>query len=495
MPDHEPTLKARTAHTLKWNLVDRLSAQILYAVTGIILARLLSQEDFGLVGAVLVFQAFASLLVDSGFSSALLQRKSPTHDDYSTVLWFNIILSIVLYVGLYFAAPFIADCFQGDVRLIPLSRVMFVSIIINAATIVQVNRLMKRMDVRMVAISNTAGLIAGGAIGIILALNDYGAWAIVWQTLTLSAVKAIVLWLTQHWWPSTVMSIRILKSYFRIGSRMMLTSFLNTIFINLYSFFVGNRAGMASLGYYTQSDKWSKMGIMSVYQVLTSSFLPVLADVQDDRERFNRVSVKINRFTSFLVFPAFIGLIAIATPLFHGLFGTKWDASIVLFQLLLVRGIFTVFIGYYNNVLLALGHARTIMWMEVLRDTVAIIALVITLPVLAESRGTDIVWGIRVMLYGQILASLLTWAVTLVYVSRLSSRPVFAYIGDMIPYVALSIVMAIIIVLINSIGMNDYLTLAVTIIAGATIYLGIGHMSHSVIQREALGYILGRNKQ
>ena len=136
------SLKGKVASTLTWNAVDKVASQVLYAVTGIILARLLSQEDFGLVGAMLVFQAFASLFIDSGFSSALIQRKAPTREDYSTVLWFNIGLAVVIYVILYLSAPAIAWCFDNDARLIPMSRVMFLSFIVNATAIVQTNRLM-----------------------------------------------------------------------------------------------------------------------------------------------------------------------------------------------------------------------------------------------------------------------------------------------------------------------------------------------------------------
>ena len=162
------TLKSRTANSLKWNLVDRVATQVLYAVTGIVLARELSQEDFGLVGALLVFQAFASLLVDSGFSYALIQRKRPTRLDYSTVLWFNIFVAVAAYALLYVAAPLIAGLFQHDMRLVPLSRVLFLALILNASAIVQTNRLMKAMDVRMVALSNSLGLILGGVAGICL---------------------------------------------------------------------------------------------------------------------------------------------------------------------------------------------------------------------------------------------------------------------------------------------------------------------------------------
>ncbi len=490
----DQSLKTRTARTLKWNVIDRVAAQVLYAVTGIILANLLSPQDFGLVGAVLVFQAFASLLVDSGFSSALIQRKEPTRADYSTVLWFNLSIATAIYIILYYCAPLIADCFQGDRRIIPLSRVMFLTFILNALSIVQVNRLTKRMDMKPVAVADTVGLAAGAAAGIWLALDGQGAWAIVWQSIANAAVKAIVLWSTQRWLPLPVFSWKILRSYFSIGSRMMFTSFLNTVFLNLYSFFIGNRVGMVSLGYYTQSDKWSKMGIMSVYQVLTSSFLAALSAVQDDPERFNRVSAKMNRFTSYIIFPAVCFLVALASPLFHLLFDTKWDPSVILFQLLLVRGIFTVFIGYYNNVLLALGHARTIMWMEILRDGVAIAALVATLPYLAVSLPEDPVYGLTVMLWGQLGASALTCAVTLRIVSRLTSRPVRQYLADMAPYVALSLVIAFVMWFTRTFIISPSLSCAVLSAEAVILYAGINYLSGSRIQRDVFAFICGSKK-
>lgn len=490
----ESTLKIKTARSVKWNVIDRVSAQVLYAITGIILARELSQEEFGLVGAVMVFQAFASLLVDSGFSSALIQRKSPTQQDYSTVLWFNLSLSAGLYLILFFSAPLIAACFQGDERIIPLSRVMFLTLILNASSIVQVNRLMKQMNVRMVAISNTVGLLVGGIIGIWMAYAGYGAWAIVWQSIALYSVKSAILWVSQRWMPSAIFSMSILRSYFNIGSRMMITSFLNTLFLNIYSFFIGNRVGMASLGYYTQSDKWSKMGIMSLSQVLTSSFVPALSAVQDQRERFKNMCAKMNRFTAYIVFPAFFGLIIMAQPIFHGLFGTKWDPSVILFQLLLIRGIFTVFIGYYNNVLLALGKARIIMWMEVLRDSVALIALVATLPYLAESRQDNIVWGLEILLYGQLAASALTWIVTLFMTARATERGISAFLIDKIPYFVLGGIAATIAWLAGGLFTNPFAIIAIEVGVGSAIFFGISHITGSVIQREVFGYVLGRFK-
>jgi len=492
MSDSGESLKTRTANTLKWNVIDRVSAQVLYAVTGVVLARLLPVADFGLVSAVLVFQAFASLLVDSGFSYALLQKKDPTQADYSTVLWFNMSVACTIYIILFFSAPFIADVFQGDRRLIPISRVMFLSFIINASAIVQTNRLMKQMDVKMVAISNSLGLVIAGVVGIGLALADYGAWAIVWQAIALSAAKSLVLWTTQRWMPQLEFSWTSIRSFFNIGSRMMFTSFLNTLFQNVYSFFIGNRAGMVPLGYYGQSDKWSKMGIMSLYQVITSSFLPTLSAVQDDDDRFLRACSKMSRLTAYLLFPAILGLMAMATPIFHTLFGSKWDPSIILFQLLLFRGIFTILTGLYNNFLLARAHARTIMWMEVLRDTVAIIALIATLPFISDTKPGNPVWGLELMFWGQIGSSAITFAVTMIYTAKLIGADILRLLGDLAPYLVLTLLIIPVMTAAGWLADSPMLTLIIEAVVALGLYLGINKLAGSNIQKEVLGYLLKR---
>lgn len=280
----EAGLKLKTARTLKWNTIDKFSSQVLYAVTGIVLANVVSKEEFGIVGAILVFQAFASLLIDSGFSTALIQRKNPNNSDYSTVFWFNMGVSVALYAVLWFCAPWIDALFHAGGRLVPLSRVMFLTFILNAAAIVQTNRLMKQMTVKMVAVSNVIGLTVSGIVGVWLALSGYGAWAIVWQSIVLAAVKSGILWLSSSWKPSAEFSMSSLRSIFSVGAGVMASSFLNTIFQNIYSCIIGAHYNLVQLGNYSQADKWSKMGVMSLSQVFTASFLPLLSAKQDDRQ-------------------------------------------------------------------------------------------------------------------------------------------------------------------------------------------------------------------
>jgi len=493
MSDSNTPLKTLTARSVKWNLIDRLSTQVLYGVTGIILARLLSQEDFGLVGAILVFQAFASLMVDSGFSYALIQRKNPSRLDYSTVLWFNLAVATILYVLLFAGAPLIADCFQGDQRLVPLSRVMFLSFILNASAIVQTNRLMKRMDVRMVAVSNAAGLVAGAVAGIWLAMAGWGAWAIVWQNIAINAVKSAVLWFTSGWMPVIRFSWKSLRGFFSVGSSMMASSFLNVLFQNIYTFFIGNRAGLVPLGYYTQADKWSKMGVTSISQVLTSSFLPALSAVQDDDERFSRASQKMNRFTAYILMPAMGFLIVMAGPVFHCLFGVKWDASIPLFRLLLLRGVFTVLTALYNNYLIARAMSKAVVAMEVLRDGAAMLLLLAALPFIALSTPHNVVYGIELLLYGQLLASVVAWGVMTVKVARVTRRPLLCFLYDNVPYIAETLFIGVVMWAESLVIDNCWYLLPVQGCTAIVLYVGVNRMLNSVIQREILDYLRGRS--
>ena len=428
---NEASLKLKTARTLKWNTIDRLASQVLYGVVGVVLANVLSQEDFGLVGALLVFQAFAIIFADSGFGAALLQQKNPTEEDYSTVFWFNLVVSVAIYMLLWFGAPLIADIFQGDRRLIPLSKAMFLTFVLNALAIVQINRLMKRMDVKMIAVSNLVGQVAGGGAGIALALFGYGAWALVWQSVIMAGVKTGILWATGGWRPMWIWSRDSFRKIWRIGFSVFSSTMLNTIFLNIYSFVIGAAYSLRSLGVYTQADKWSKMGSASLSQVLTASFVPVLSRVQDNAEDFRRYVRKINRFTGFIVFPAMIGLAAVGSNLFHSLFGEKWDAAIILFQILVIRGIFVVLVSLYSNYMLAKGYGKRLFMIEIIKDGAIAVAILATI---FEGSVDLLVWG-------QLWASVAAWIVIVVMTSRAIGYSLRGMVGDLVPFLGAALLM------------------------------------------------------
>ena len=476
-------LKLKTARTLKWNTLDRISSQVLYAVTGIVLANVLTKEEFGLVGAVMVFQAFASLFVDSGFSGALIQRKAPTDTDYSTVLYFNLGVSVLIYCILWLSAPLIDSLFNAGGALVPLARVMFLTFVLNATAIVQTNRLMKQMNVRMIAVSNAVGLVVSGATGIILALQGYGAWAIVWQSIVLSAVKSGLLWATSRWRPQATFSMASLRSIFAVGVGIMTSSFLNTVFQNIYSFIIGTYYNLANLGCYTQADKWSKMGVTSLSQTVTASFLPVLSGCQDDRPRFHRMMAKTNRFTAYVAMPCLVLLVLLSEAIFHTLFGTKWDEAIVLFQLLAARGIFVVLTSLYTTQITAIGAARKLVESEVVKDVLTVAAIIATIP-----------FGIEWLVGGQVIAAAVCFVYSQWLVARTTGYRVAAMLTEIAPYAAITLISAVPAAAVAYFvpQLHTVAMILAQTVAFAVPYVAINAMLHSRIQHDVLSYALGR---
>lgn len=428
----DSALKSRTASTLKWNSIDRIATQALYGVSGIFLANLLSKEDFGLVGVLAVFQAFAILFVDSGFGSALLQKKHPGEDDYSTVFWFNLAVSIAVYGVLFFCAPAIARFF-GNGQLVAMSRVMFLTFVLTGLGIVQTNRMMKRMDVKQIAIADLMALSLSAAAGIWLALAGFGAWAIVWQSVALAAIKSAWLWLTGRWCPGFVFSRRSIRDIRHIGLSVFISQFFNTLFLNIYQFVIGRWYSLAQLGVYTQADKWSKMGSASLSQILTSSFVPLLAGVQDDRATFHRYMQRIDRFAALLAIPALTVLAACGGAVFHSLFGIKWDVAVPLFQLLCLRGIGVVFISLYSNFMMSLGKGREIVEVEIVKDATTAVALLATVFSLS----------LDVLVWGQVAATAATWIASALLASRTTGYPLSGFLLDLFPFISAAAVAAL----------------------------------------------------
>lgn len=476
-----PSLKLKTARTLKWNTIDRVSSQVVFALVGIVLANVIPKADFGLVGALAIFQAFAIIFVDSGFGAALLQKEKPTEEDYSTVFWFNLAVSIFLYLLLYACGPLIADLFH-DNRLEPLSKVMFLTFVVNGLAIVQTNRLMKRMDVKMIAVSDLIGLGISGVIGIWMALEDCGAWALVAQQLSLAATKTLILWFTGHWLPKAVFCMASLRQIWSVGISVFSSSMLNTICLNIYNFIIGVFYGMVPLGVYTQAEKWSKMGSASVSQILTSSFVPVLSGAQSDPERYRRYMSRINRFTAFILFPFMLGLTVAGEPIFHTLFGTKWDEAIPLFQILMARGIFIVLLSLYSNYLLGLGRSRALFAAEVVKDASIAVALL----------ATVFLGDITILVWGQLAASLLAWAIVLGITCHTTGITARRMISDLLPFLFAAFAMCAFCIAAGSLTSVPILQLAIEVAIGIGSYILVTKIAGIPELGEAFAYLTGR---
>ncbi|MDE5921643.1 MAG: oligosaccharide flippase family protein, partial [Paramuribaculum sp.] len=246
------------------------------------------------------------------------------------------------------------------------------------------------------------------------------------------------------------------------------------------------------LSYYTQADKWSNMGISSLTAIFTQSFLPALSQFQDDPRRFAASTAKMNRFTSYLLFPCCGLAIIVTTALFHLCFGTKWDAAIYLFQLLMLRGIFTVLSSLYNNYILALGRSRLIIVTELLRDSAALIAIALTWPFIALETTEDPTLGIAILLWGQIGASALTWGVTLIVAARLSGRNAWQFVADSLPYAATALISVTLASMLTWLTGSPLLLTIGQLSIGAALYMGLNKIAGSRIQSEVIDHFRSR---
>lgn len=478
----EKTLKEKTVNALVWNTFDKTFSQITYAVVGIILANTLFPEDFGLIHIITVFSAFLSIFIDSGFTVVLIQRKNITNRDYNTIFFFNLSAAIVLYILLFFLAPLISIWF-GDERLILLSRTMCLTVIIQAFGIVQSSILMRNMHMKAFAISNIVPLLISGTIAVVLALAGYGPWALVAQALALATTRSILLWVQNSWRPRIQFDKTSFMSLYSTGKNMFLTSFTGTLFQNLYPLIIGIWYSIKDLGYYAQADRWSKMGYTALGQALGQSLFPALSSIQDDPERMRRVFGKTNRTAAYLSFPFFLGLIVIATPLFHVLFGTKWDASIPLFQLLLVKGIFFVFTTLMTNYIIAQGKTKTVFHFELMKNGVILLAILLTVRI-----------SIPALVAGQAAAGLIHYIIALIITSRVTQYSIKQQLKDIFPYILIGGSVCALLTLIPMITGNPYWQLVLQITAGFLVYTGINKLLRSTIQQDIFNTIANKIK-
>lgn len=475
-------LKTKTVNALFWNTLDKVFTQLCYAVTGVVLANLLFPEEFALVAVLNVFLAFATIFIDGGFSNALIQKKEVSARDYNTVFFFNLGMGTVIYVVLYLLAPVIAEAFN-DVRLVPLSRVMFLNFIFLSLGLVQSSILMKEMNMRKLSIINVCALVLASAASLALVLGGYGVWSLVAQPVGYSFLRSIGLWVGSSWRPRAEFSIKSLRGFLGFGSHMLLTNLVNTFFRNINPLIISTRYTMTGLGYYSQAEKWSNMGTTALSQIIGYSAFPALSAIQNDEERMQRVFSKIHRTTSYLAFPVFAGLIVVAQPLFNCLFGTKWDASVLLFQLLIIRGFFFIYSSLLNNYLMAMGNTRTIFRLEVVKDVILLVSILLTVRI-----------SISALVIGQVICGGVHYALTVWAVSRHGHYSIRRQMGDVLPFAACAGLMCLLILPLAWLTNMPWLLLPLQVCTGAGAYFMVNKVTRGHIQKEMLETIRGKRK-
>lgn len=411
----------RTLTGLFWNLLERVGVRLIQFLPTIILARLLSPAEFGLVGMLTLFIAIANASLDSGFSAALVQRKKVTALDESSMFYFNLFVGTLLTSALCLAAPWIARFYEQP-ALVALTRGLSLQILINAFGLVQTARLTRQLDFRAQLQANVLAAIASGIVGVAAAYAGWGAWALVAQTLARSLLGVTALWVICDWRPLWAFGWDSLRTMFAFGSRMYLARLTSTFFNNLHQAFIGKVFSAASLGYFSRAASMRSIVVDTTSDTLGRVLFPAMSSIQSDAERLKRASRRAIMLSTLVHFPLMAGLAAAARPLFQVLFTAKWAPAVPYFQLLCASGLFYPLHLINLNILKVKGRSDLVFRLSLAKQGLLIANMVLTYR-----------WGIDAMLAGQLVVTILGYGLTCYYSERMVDYSVREQLADMFP--------------------------------------------------------------
>lgn len=471
------SLKQKTISAMIWNFLERGGSSVLLFVTNLILARLLSPSDFGCIGMLLVFISVSDAIVDGGFGSALIQKKNPTAIDYSTIFYWNLALSVILYGCLFLSAPAIARFYKmpilGDVL-----RLQGLILILNALKLVQDNVLRKQMAFNKIAKINLTSILLGTGLGIILAFRGFGVWSLVAKTLCTGLIQCMVFWGLRNWHPILAFSKKSFKGLFQYGSFMFLNGVTNNLYYNVLSLIIGRSFSATSLGYYTQAKKLEDVPRDTLSSVVVNVTFPVFSEIQDDRVRVQNAAKKCLRMIIAVQFPLMSLLIVVAHPLIKLLLTEKWLPAVTYFQLLCCAGLMTTLFELNINVLKSLGKSMGVFIFETSLRGIGLCFVLL-----------GIHWGVVGMLVSYICVQLISFSCSAVYVGKFTSYGFFKQLKDGLP-----IAVAALVALLAAFGLS-YANLRfgnLLMLMQALLFLGIYLVSCYILKIDELQWLFGK---
>jgi len=352
-------LGRKAAKGTMWASIDRFTVMGVTFVVNLIMARILSVSDYGLIGMICIFTTMSNILVDGGFGNALIHKKHPTQTDFSTIFFWNVGLSVAIYGIIYLCAPLIAGFFHQQV-LVGVTRMLALVIIFNALIIIQVNRLRKQLAFKTLAIVNISAALIGGISGIIMARCGYGVYSLVWSQIIIGATQFVAIFILGHWLPSPTFSMAAFKDLFGFGGYLLAANLLQVFCNNFQNVIIGRRFSATQLGLYSQAQKIDQIVSFQIPQILVQVMFPVYSSLQDDDDRLRNMLAMNMRVVAFAMFPIFTLLILLAEPTFTLLYGARWLGSAPYFQILCCGGFFVALQNINFYAVAAKGKSRTL---------------------------------------------------------------------------------------------------------------------------------------
>lgn len=372
-------LRNKALKGVLWSSIDKAGVKAMSFIVSIVIARILSPSDYGIIGMILVFIAIANIFIDSGMSQALVQRKNRTSADMSTAFYFNIAVAVICYLVLFFSAPLISNFYEVAL-LVPILRILGLNIIISAFATVQRANLLAKLDFRTIAIVHIGGVSVSGAVGIWMAYAGYGVWALVGQQMASTFASTLIFWILGKWHPNAGFSQESFKGLWKFGSKLLATGLVSTIMREIYSVAIGKAYRSAELGYYTRAIQTSDMVAITTNDIINAVTFPILSSLQDDRSRMVDVYSRMLGMTAFCIFPIMTGLAVVASPFISVLLTDKWLPVVPLLQWLCFARMFTPISALNMNILNAMGRSDLFMKLDFSKLPLTIVTMIITIP-------------------------------------------------------------------------------------------------------------------
>lgn len=454
------SLKQKTVKGILWSSLERFSVQGIQFVVMIIMARMLTPNDYGLVGMLAVFIAVSQSLVDSGFSQALIRKQNRTETDNSTVFYFNVAVGFILYGLLFAAAPLIAD-FYNEPQLTAITRIMGLSVLFNSFVVVQRALLTIKIDFETQAKAALSAAIVSGCLGIWMAANEYGVWSIVTQQLTNLGINTILLWILSHWRPHRIYSWKSFHNLFGFGSKLMISGLLGTIYHNIYLIIIGRVFSAADLGYYTRAHQFTDFPSSNVSGIIQRVTYPILCSIQNEDERLSDVYRRFLRLSAFIVFPLMMGLAAVAEPLVLALLKEQWLFAATLISIICFSMMWYPIHSINLNLLQVKGRSDLFLKLEIYKKIVGIVILCITIPM-----------GLIAMCVGSFFSSIIALIINTYYTGKLIKVGFLRQMHDLFPILGLSSSMGgFVYLIIHLISLNPIVELSLGICIGIIYYI------------------------
>ena len=458
------SLKNKTVKGIVWSSIERLSVQGVQFLVMLVIARILDPKDFGLVGMLAIFLAVAQSLIDSGFSQALIRKQNRTETDNSTVFYFNIFISVVLYAIFYLIAPWVS-WFFNEPQLTSLMRVLCVIIIINSFAVVQRAVYTASIDFKTQAKASLIAAVISGGIGITLALSGFGVWTLVVQQLLNAGVNTLMLWAFSKWRPHLAYSWRSFKELFAFGSKLMISGLIDTLYNNLYQIVVGKVFLATSLGHFTQAKTITQLPSSNITNILQRVTYPVLCTLQEDDDMLRKNYRKLLQLSAFIVFPLMCLLAGVAYPLVEVLLGKKWLFTATLIIPLCFNLMFYPIAAINLNLLQVKGRSDLFLKLEIIKKIIGVTVLIASIP-----------YGLVFMTYARIASGLLGLYLNTYYTKKLINVGFYLQMKDISGSLFLSLSMFLVVCFMNVLISNVWGQLVVGIITGLFFYMSISFL-------------------